>query len=181
MLNLADTGHFKERHTGIAAFGKIHVEINAPVVEIFFVLQHLLNVHDFAFVGDNRMVQRAALDIEAEIVMFRGVSSHDFHKAVFSPRFPFAIYEHLTFGKVVGKHIKHIAVGPFLQGRHQLENALAHHDNKMLLIVGDVSGHLVCTKSCFEFCSPRRFQALLVIFGVRHLFPFAPAASRRFW
>ena len=42
----------------------------------------------------------------------------------------------------------------------------------MLLVVGDVGGYLVCSEGGLEFRGSRGFHALLVVFGVRHLFPF---------
>ena len=136
-------------------------------------------MHYVAFVSHNRVPQRTSFDVEAEIVVFRGVGGHDFEQTRLRPGFAFAVYEHLAFGEVVGEQVQDVAVGLLLQGAHELEDALTNHGEETLLVVGNVGGNLVCAKGGFLFGGACGFHALLVVFGVGHLFPFFEQARVR--
>ena len=101
------------------------------------------------------------------------VGGHRFDEPFFCPRGTFIIRQKFAFGKVVGEAVQDIREVLLLQTHHNLENALAYHVEESLLVVRDVCGGLVCTESLFDFVFGSAFvQALLVIFRVRHLFPF---------
>ena len=56
---------------------------------------------------------------------------------------------------------------------HDLEDALAHHAEEPLLVVGDIGGCLVGPERLLRLVfGEARFQTLLVILGMGHLFPF---------
>ena len=130
-------------------------------------------MHRVAFVSDDGVGKCAAFHVHTELVVLRSVAGHDFEQALLGPRRSFCVGEHFAFVEVVGKAVENR--GEVLLGEvaHDLEDALAHHAEETLLVVGDVGGGLVGTESLLRFVfGGTCFQTLLVVFGVGHLFPF---------
>ena len=119
------------------------------------------------------MGEGAAFHVHAELVVFGGVSGHDFEQTLLGPRRAVFVGEHFTFGQIFGEAVEYVRKVLLGEASHNLENSLADHVDKALLVVGDVGGGLVGTEGLLRFVfGGSRFQALLVVFGMGHLFPF---------
>ena len=133
----------------------------------------MLYLHNVPFVCDNGMAECSTFHIHAELVMLGCVGGHRFDEPFFCPWDTFGVRQKFAFGKVVGETVQHVVEVLLLQTHHNLENALAYHVEESLLVVGNVRGCLVCSECFFSIVfGSSSIQAFLVIFRVRHLFPF---------
>ena len=123
------------------------------------------------------MGECATFHVQTELVVLCRVGGHNLGEHRLGPRLAFAVHEHLALFQVVCEAVENCGKVLLREVAHNLEDALAHHAEESFLVVGDVSGGLVSTEGllCLVFCRAR-FQSLLVVLGVGHLFPFLQQA-----